>query len=145
MSAPSGARPPAAFTALGAERFVSLTTFRRDGGAVATPVWIARLGEDLVVTTPAGSGKLKRLRHDTRVLLSPCGRFGEVTPGAPVVEAVAEVLGHDRDHPEEAAAVRSKYGLEHRIVVPVEALVRRRRRESTERIVLRLRPRPLSG
>ncbi|MDT0352926.1 PNPOx family protein [Pseudonocardia charpentierae] len=32
------------------ERFVSLTTFRRDGTPVATPVWIARDGDALVVT-----------------------------------------------------------------------------------------------
>ncbi len=44
------------------ERFVSLTTFRRDGTPVATPVWIARDGDALVVTTPADSGKVKRLR-----------------------------------------------------------------------------------
>lgn len=143
MSA-AGARPSEEFTALGAERFVSLTTFRRNGDAVATPVWIAPLGDDLVVTTPAGSGKLERLRHDARVLISPCGRFGAVAPEAPVVEAVAEVLGSDRDHPHERAAVRRKYGLEHLVVVGLEALARRRRGEGTERIVLRLSDRPLS-
>ena len=54
---------PRAFTALGDERFISLTTFLKSGNAVSTPVWIARDGDDLVVTTPAMSGKAKRLRN----------------------------------------------------------------------------------
>ncbi len=40
--------------------FVLLTTYRRDGEAVPTPVWIADDGERLLVTTGAASGKVKR-------------------------------------------------------------------------------------
>ena len=46
---------PRALTALGDERFISLTTFLRSGNAVSTPVWIARDGDVLAVTTRAGS------------------------------------------------------------------------------------------
>ena len=60
---------------LAGEQFVSLTTFRRDGTPVPTPVWIAQDGDaPLVVTTPAGTGKVKRLRHDPRVELRTCNR-----------------------------------------------------------------------
>ena len=67
-------------TALGHERFVSLTTFRRNGEGVATPVWVARDGDALVVITPEGTGKLRRLRRDDRVTLRPCDRRGRVAP-----------------------------------------------------------------
>lgn len=40
------------FTALARERFVALTTFRKDGTPVPTTVWVAGDGADLVVTTP---------------------------------------------------------------------------------------------
>lgn len=40
--------PGAALIALGDERFVSLTTFRRTGERVSTPVWIARDQDTLV-------------------------------------------------------------------------------------------------
>jgi hypothetical protein len=56
---------------LAGEQFVSVTTFRRDGTPVPTPVWIAQDGDALVVTTPAGTGKVKRLRHDPRVEPAP--------------------------------------------------------------------------
>ena len=46
--------------ALADHRFVSLTTFRRSGAPVSTPVWASRDGDLLVVLTPVGSGKVKR-------------------------------------------------------------------------------------
>ena len=82
---------PSAFTTLGDEQFVSLTTFRRSGEAVSTPVWIARDGDDLVVTTPAMSGKVKRLRNSGRVEMRPCDRMGKVKEGATVVAGTAAI------------------------------------------------------
>ena len=40
-----------AFAALGDEQFLSLTTFRKSGERVSTPVWIGRDGDALMVTT----------------------------------------------------------------------------------------------
>lgn len=47
-------------TGLAEEQFVSLTTFRRTGVAVPTTVWAAVDGEDLVVTTPGGTTRVRR-------------------------------------------------------------------------------------
>jgi PPOX class probable F420-dependent enzyme len=44
-------------TALPVSTYVSLTTFRRNGAPVATPVWAAPDGETLAVWTRADSGK----------------------------------------------------------------------------------------
>ena len=67
---------------LGDERFVSLTTFRRSGERVSTPVWVGRDGDALVVTTPQASGKVKRIRNNPRVELCSCSRMGRVKDGA---------------------------------------------------------------
>ncbi|WP_344078981.1 PPOX class F420-dependent oxidoreductase [Luedemannella helvata] len=75
---------------LGAEPYVLLTTFRRDGTPVATPLWAARDGEAVYVWTPLRSAKVKRLRHTSRVLVAPCTMRGEPTGEA--VEGVAELL-----------------------------------------------------
>ncbi|MET0997498.1 MAG: PPOX class F420-dependent oxidoreductase [Marmoricola sp.] len=127
--------------ALADESFVSLTTFRASGKPVSTPVWIGRdaLGTgDLLVLTPSGSGKVKRLRADARVELRPCDRRGRVAEGAPTATAVTEIL----DDPAEVDGVRDvmrrKYGAEYRIFMLVEALLRRTRH--VERVGLRLRP-----
>ncbi|MBI1377505.1 MAG: PPOX class F420-dependent oxidoreductase [Frankiales bacterium] len=80
---------------LGAATYVSLTTFRRDGRAVATPVWASREADALWVWTEAGSGKVKRLHHDSRVLLAPCDARGRLQ-GAHV-EGTARVSSAPED------------------------------------------------
>ena len=77
--------------ALAEKRFILLTTYRRSGEAVSTPVWVGREGEALVVLTPARSGKVRRLRRDPRVQVQPCGRIGKVPAGVEPIAATAEV------------------------------------------------------
>ena len=117
--------------ALAAEPFVSLTTFRRDGTPVATPVWIARDGDALVVYTLEDSGKVKRLRRDPRVELRPCNRRGVVPSGTVPVSGVAEVVPRSAQHVD---ALGRKYGLQHRIATVFERLTPGR----GERVILRI-------
>lgn len=115
--------------------FVSLTTFRKTGVGVSTPVWIARDGDDLIVTTPRKSGKVKRLRNDPRVTLVPCDRRGRVQEGAPVVEGTARVVS-DEDTVERLGRVfLGKYRLEYRVFMVIERLVSRGDRT---RVMLRI-------
>ena len=118
-------------------RFVSLTTFRRSGEAVSTPVWVARDGVSLVVLTPAGSGKVKRLRHDPRVEIRPCGRFGKVADGVAPVTGTAELRAHADDVERARTTIRRSYPIESRLVLGIERLVERLRgRPRTERLAL---------
>ncbi|MGS2613934.1 PPOX class F420-dependent oxidoreductase [Micromonospora sp. LZ34] len=57
---------------LAAEKYLLLTTFRKDGRAVATPVWAVRDGDALAVWTAANSGKVKRIRRSGEVTVAPC-------------------------------------------------------------------------
>jgi PPOX class probable F420-dependent enzyme len=67
-----------------------LTTFRRDGRGVGTPVGI-RLGSGKVYfMTRESTGKVKRMAKSPRVSLSPCTSSGEVI--GPTVEGVARRL-----------------------------------------------------
>ena len=121
--------------ALGDEKFVSLTTFRKTGVGVATPVWIAREGDALVVTTPSGSGKVKRLRNNARVELQPCSRRGTVEDGAPTVAAVAELVEGPEAMRRLDAALKPKYRLEYLVVMTIEKIMRR---GHTDRVMLRI-------
>jgi uncharacterized protein len=123
--------------ALAESRFVSLTTFRRSGAAVSTPVWVGRDGGSLVVLTPVGSGKVKRLRHDPRVEIRPCGRFGKVPDGAEPVAGTAELREDPADVERARSTIRRTYPLESRLVLGMERLVERfRGRPRTERLAL---------
>ena len=68
-----------AFAALGDEQYLSLTTFRKSGERVSTPMWVVRDGDALVMFTPEESSKVKRLRNSPRVELRH--RYGESTDG----------------------------------------------------------------
>jgi uncharacterized protein len=124
-----------ATTALGAQRFASLTTFRQDGSPVATPVWVTQDGDVLVVTTPAESHKVRRLRRDPRVLLVPCGRTGHVAAGARPVRGTAQIVTDPAESARMTRLVRRKYGLQYRLVMLVERIVARRHRP---RVLLRI-------
>lgn len=107
---------------LGDAKFVSLTTFRRTGEPVSTPVWIARDGDELVVTTPGGSGKVKRLRNSGRIELRPCSRRGAVEPDAPVAAGTARIEDSDAARERANAVLHRKYGAEFTIVLGIERL-----------------------
>jgi len=115
---------PASFRALGDERFVSLTTFRRNGAPVPTAVWVARDGDDLVVITPDGSGKVKRVRNSGRVELRPCSRSGAVADGAPTFAGHATVTD-ETGTAQVRELIRRAYGFEYRVVMLIERIAAR--------------------
>jgi PPOX class probable F420-dependent enzyme len=98
--------------ALADERYMLLTTFRRDGTPVATPVWVTRYDEQSVAFwTSSGSGKAKRLAHTQRVNVQPSDARGRVKPGTQPTEATARVVSG-----KELEAIRkrviAKYGFQ---------------------------------
>ncbi|MGW3786456.1 PPOX class F420-dependent oxidoreductase [Micromonospora chokoriensis] len=76
---------------LSAEKYILLTTFRKDGRAVPTPVWSVRDGDALAVWTRADSGKVKRIRHNGEVTVAPCDVRGR--PHGAEVPAHATIYG----------------------------------------------------
>lgn len=123
---------------IAASPFVSLGTFRRNGAEVAVPVWIARDGDELVVTSERKTGKVKRLRNDSRVTLRPCSRMGAVDPDAITVVAQGRVAGTATDDARADMALRRKYGLQYRAILGFEALVRKIQRRPGDRVILRI-------
>ncbi|MEU0987214.1 PPOX class F420-dependent oxidoreductase [Streptomyces sp. NPDC005953] len=73
-------------------RYLSVTTFRKNGTGVATPVWFAEDGGKLYAWTRTDSYKVKRLRNDSRVVVSVCDVRGRIAEGAPTAEGTAELL-----------------------------------------------------
>jgi PPOX class probable F420-dependent enzyme len=124
-----------ATTTLAAQKFVSLTTFKKNGDAVATPLWIGDDGGQLFFWTPADSYKVKRVRNNPRVTLVPCGRFGQPHDGAAVVEGSAEVIDDAATVERLAKVIRRKYGVEFVVVTFIERVLARGRKP---RVILRI-------
>jgi PPOX class probable F420-dependent enzyme len=77
---------------IGRSRYVNLTTYRKDGTAVATPVWHVANGAELLVVSDAGAWKVKRIRNNSRVVVTVCDFRGKVAPEAPTAEGTARLL-----------------------------------------------------
>ncbi|HYN72279.1 MAG TPA: PPOX class F420-dependent oxidoreductase [Nakamurella sp.] len=97
---------------LGQAHYVLLTTFKKDGTPVPTPVWVVRHGDELRVWTAPNAGKVKRIRRSAKVQIAPCSFRGK--PRGASVDAVARLLA-----PSDAEAVLDalgqKYGLRGRL------------------------------
>lgn len=96
---------------IASHQYVSLTTFRRTGEPVATPMWVARSKDDVVVISVDDVGKTKRLAHTSRVELRPCDVRGRVTSGAPVWHGTAQVVRGRDELDEVRRAMSAKYPL----------------------------------
>jgi hypothetical protein len=93
------------------EKYVSITTKRKNGETVSSPVWIAALDDGKVgFTTEATSGKVKRIANFPDVTLQPCDMRGKVKPGSTVTNATATVVTGDAVDPVQDA-IKSKYGV----------------------------------
>ena len=92
--------------------FVLLTSYDRQGRARPTPVWAARDGDSLVVTTTATAYKVGRVEHRPRVTLTRCDMRGRLR-GAPVDGVAVVVRGALARRVE--AALTVKYGWQMRV------------------------------
>ena len=100
--------------ALNRQQFINLTTFRKNGVGVTTPVWFALADGRILGTTQAQTGKVKRLRNNPKVSFAPCTMSGK-----PLGEA-SQGKGRLLPAEESAAAdeaLKPKYGLQYRALV----------------------------
>jgi uncharacterized protein len=113
------------FDDLAKNRNVVVTTYKRDGSAVATAVNVVVIGDHAYFRTWSTAGKAKRLRRNSRVDIAPSTARGK--PTGPAISATARLL-----EPNEVPAVRQalakKYPILQGRVVP---LVHRLRRYDT--------------
>lgn len=133
----------APFAALRSHQYANLTTFRKNGDAVPTPVWFAVAGDRVYVQTGAGSGKVKRVHATSRLTLAPSDQRGAPrgAGGAGIARVLdgAEAIVAER-------ALQQKYGLRRRLFFLAARLASRlRRRPGLASTYLEIRPRPASG
>lgn len=97
-----------AVSALGASPYLLVTSYRKDGRAVPTPVWVVRDGDHLAIWTVRDSGKVKRVRRDGTVLVGPCDVRGRLTgTEVPGRATILDAEGTARVR----ALLKRKYGL----------------------------------
>ncbi|MEM9202393.1 MAG: PPOX class F420-dependent oxidoreductase [Actinomycetota bacterium] len=109
---------------LGAEKYVSLTTFTKDGRPKPTPVWIADLSDGTIgFTTGLDAWKVKRIRNTPRVELAPSDARGNVADDAITTAGTAEIRTGAAYDPVERA-IKAKYGWQFTAITGLERLKR---------------------
>ncbi|MGB3438511.1 MAG: PPOX class F420-dependent oxidoreductase [Actinophytocola sp.] len=106
---------------LGRGSYLLVTTFRKDGTPVPTPVWVGRDGDELIVWTQVTAGKVKRVRNNPSVELTACDLRGK--PRGETVKGTARIL--DADGTERGRrTLRKKYGIAGRAVIGASKVFR---------------------
>jgi PPOX class probable F420-dependent enzyme len=109
-----------------------LTTFRKSGAGVSTPVWTVPVSDGRVgMWTGAGTGKWKRLRNNPRVTIQACTARGKTRPTDPILGGSAEIVQSGPLFDEVQAKIRVKYGLRIHIIPWISRLQGRLKADQT--------------
>ena len=120
-------RPAAELEALFPGRYLSVTSFKRDGTGVATPLWFVSDGRRLFALTDLHSAKVRRIRGNPRVLVASCRADGKLR--SEPLAARAEVLTENADLERVQKLLLERYKLSYRLVMLLYRLGRRLRRQ----------------
>jgi PPOX class probable F420-dependent enzyme len=105
-------------------KYLSLTTYRRDGTPVSTPVWFVEENGRLFVTTAADSYKAKRLRRNPAAMVAPCTARG--VPKGDAIPVHVEFLPQE-EHERIDRLMAVKYRVDRVVILPIYRLVMRLR------------------
>ena len=108
MTATGEAQTAADFVTLRGKQYINLTTFRKNGTPVVTPVWFAEEGDRLYVMTEAETGKVKRVRNNDQVLVALSSARGKAL--GPTMPGTARLLP-DSQATRVETMLNRKYGL----------------------------------
>ena len=93
-----------------------LTTFRRDGTPVGTPVSLVVEDDHAYFRTWSTSGKMKRIRNNPEVEVAPSTALGRAT--GPAIRGRVRVL-KDAEAEHAARLLSRKHPVMHRFLVPM--------------------------
>jgi uncharacterized protein len=106
-------------------RYISLTTFKRDGSPVSSPVWITGADGTYVFTTGANAWKTKRLTRNPAVEARVCTMRGQVKPSATRYVGTGAVAGSPDAVAAAERALAAKYGWQFKATKLVDGIKQR--------------------
>lgn len=112
-------------TQLGAAQYIALETYKKNGEAVKTPVWVTQEAGKLYVITEGHSWKVKRIRNNSRVRIAQSDARGKVQ--GDWIEATARVLEDTTSVNQQGKRLAAKYGLFYHLFTLFLKLTQRRR------------------
>lgn len=98
------------------EEYINLTTFRKNGKSVTTPVWFAESEGNglLYVETEETTGKVKRLRHNPDIVVAACNAMGKSS--GPTLQGTGRIIDDVSEKFAAKGALHRKYGWKRQLV-----------------------------
>jgi PPOX class probable F420-dependent enzyme len=120
-------------TELGYAKYICLTTYRKSGEPVPTPVWTVPIADKIYISTGHQTGKAKRLRNNDQVTVALCDALGKNV--GPAHKATARLLPMS-EHPEFRDLMLHKYGFQQRAVEMLDKVRNRTKKPIGERVLI---------
>ena len=118
-------RPAADLEVLFPGRYLSVTSFKRDGTGVATPMWVVCDGSRLFAQNDLHSAKVRRIRRNPRVLIASCRANGKLRSDP--LPARVDVLTATPELERVQRLLIKRYKISYRVVMLIYRLGRRLR------------------
>lgn len=94
------------------EKYIALTTYRKSGEAVTTPVWVNAVSDGRIgFWTSMGSGKTKRMKNNPEVTVQASDARGRAKTGSVALTGTAEMIQSGPLFDEVQTKGKKKYGL----------------------------------
>lgn len=93
-------------------KYINLDTYKKSGKSVTTPVWFVIEDNVFFVLTREGTGKVKRLRNNSNVRISPCGFRGQLK--GKWVNGIAS-FKNPGEYPQIINSRNKKYGIQSKL------------------------------
>jgi PPOX class probable F420-dependent enzyme len=106
-------------------RYISLTTFKKDGSPVSSAVWITGAGGTYVFSTGSNAWKTKRLSRNPAVEVRVCDLRGRVAPSATKFTGTGTVASSPDAVAAASPALAAKYGWQFQATRVADALKKR--------------------
>jgi len=107
---------------LDSAKYISFTTFKKDGSPVSTPVWITGGAGTYAFSTGGRSWKARRLLNNPSVQVQVCDMRGRVALQAATYTGTGEVVSSADAIGAVARALAAKYGWQFRALELFNAL-----------------------
>ena len=120
-------------SSLDGENVISLETYRKNGDPVRTPVWFLQDDGVIYVHTGGRTGKVKRIRQNTKVKIAPSTFRGK--PKADYVDATAVLETSADTVGKYYSLIYKKYG----VVGSLTKFIQRFSRSKTKDVIIMIR------
>lgn len=122
------------FVTIEDEQYILLTTFRKTGEPVPTPVWFSLIDDRIYVQTGASTGKVKRLKNNPSVTVVACDARGNVKEGAETLQAIGTFVTDASELSQAEEHLSQKYGFMRSLLTAmtqIQAWLTRKKRQDT--------------